>query len=309
MQTKENRIGRKIILTILCLLAVFTGICTCTVQATVYTSSLSGYQAPPMATSGFHAEEAEGNDSVKMDLSAASQGVIAVTVKSSKGCKFQTLFGDQTYTYNVPNDGTPTVFPIQCGNGSYTFRVMENVTGTKYALLYKKETEVSLKDQFQPFIRPNDYVDYTADSACIKKAQELAQGAETALDVVTSVYDFICKTVTYDYEKAANLQSGYLPDIDETMQTGKGICFDYASLAAAMLRSQGIPVKLVFGYVSPDDLYHAWNMFYTEETGWITVEYQIKGDAWNRLDLTFSANGANGNFIGDGSNYADVFYY
>ena len=66
---------------------------------------------------------------------------------------------------------------------------------------------------------------------------------------------------------------------------------------------------MVFGNVSPDNLYHAWNMFYTEETGWVTVDYKVKGGDWNRLDLTFSANGADGTFIGDGGNYADVRYY
>ena len=76
-----------------------------------------------------------------------------------------------------------------------------------------------------------------------------------------------------------------------------------------MLRSQGIPTKMVFGDVSPDDIYHAWNMFYTEETGWVTVKYEVKAGSWNRLDLTFSANGADSSFIGDGGNYLDELYY
>ena len=93
------------------------------------------------------------------------------------------------------------------------------------------------------------------------------------------------------------------------MATGKGICFDYASLAAAMLRSQGIPAKVIFGYVSPNDLYHAWNVFYTKKTGWVSVEFKVDKNTWNRLDLTFAANGADNDFIGDGSNYSDVYYY
>ena len=93
------------------------------------------------------------------------------------------------------------------------------------------------------------------------------------------------------------------------MTSGKGICFDYASLTASMLRSQGIPTKVIFGYVSPDDLYHAWNMFYTEESGWVTVEFAVDPNDWNRLDLTFSAGGTDEKFIGDGSNYTDVYWY
>ena len=80
-------------------------------------------------------------------------------------------------------------------------------------------------------------------------------------------------------------------------------------LAASMLRSQGIPTKEIFGYVSPDGLYHAWNMFYTAESGWVTVSFETRKDDWNRMDMTFAANGANNKFIGDGSNYSDLYWY
>ena len=50
-------------------------------------------------------------------------------------------------------------------------------------------------------------------------------------------------------------------------------------------------------------------MFYTDQTGWVTVSYQVSKDSWNRLDLTFSANGADDTFVGDGSNYADLYVY
>ena len=53
----------------------------------------------------------------------------------------------------------------------------------------------------------------------------------------------------------------------KTLRTGRGICFDYASLTAAMLRSQNIPARLEIGYSG--DVYHAWISVYTEETGWI----------------------------------------
>jgi transglutaminase-like putative cysteine protease len=77
-----------------------------------------------------------------------------------------------------------------------------------------------------------------------------------------------------------------------------------------MLRSQGIPTKIIFGYVGEDgELYHAWNMYYTKESGWVTVEFKVNEGEWNRLDLTFSANGTDSEFIGDGSNYMDVFQF
>ncbi len=267
------------------------------------------YEAPAFADSGFHEEQADDNGIVQMDISSLNKGYVAVSCTADSRLKFQVLKDDATYNYDMESDGTPAVFPLQCGDGSYEFRVMENVVDNKYAELYSTVCDVELEDEFQPFIRPSNYVSYNQESACVKKAEELALTAGDALGLVHEVYDYICDNVSYDKDKARNVKKGYLPNPDETLESGTGICFDYASLAAAMLRSQGIPTKVIFGYVSPDDLYHAWNMFYTEETGWVTVKYEVKGDNWNRLDLTFAANGADGDFIGNGSNYTDVLCY
>lgn len=267
------------------------------------------YKAPKFKGSTFHADEAVGNGQVAIDLSAASDGYVAIAGTSSKRLKFQVIKGAETYTYDISSDGDPSVFPLQCGDGEYSFKVMENVMDSKYAESYSTSTDVQLENEFAPFLRPSDYVDYNKKSACVNKATEIASGAGSAMDVVNGVYDYVCSSVTYDEDKARTVQSGYMPSPDETMSTGKGICFDYASLAAAMLRSQGIPTKVIFGYVAPDNLYHAWNMFYTEETGWVTVDYEVNADSWNRLDLTFAANGADADFIGDGSHYSDVYIY
>lgn len=267
------------------------------------------YEAPKFKTSSYHKDKAEGNGQASVDCSALSKGYVAASAKSDKRLKFQVVKGDTTYNYDLSSDGTPSVYPLQSGNGSYTFRVMENVADTKYACIYSVEKSVDLKDEFQPFLRPSDYVNYNKESQCVAKAAELASKEQDALGVISAIFDYICDTVKYDHKKAETVQSGYLPDPDETMTTGKGICIDYAALGAAMMRSQGIPVKMVFGYVSPDDLYHAWNMFYTEETGWVTVKFEAKGKEWTRMDITFSANGADMKFIGNGENYADVYYY
>ena len=270
---------------------------------------LPPYEAPELALSAFHPELAEGNSVARVDLSAVSEGYVAVSAVSETRLKFQVMKDDLTYTYDLSSDGTPSIFPLQCGNGYYTFRVMENVGESKYAQRYLTDCEVELLDEFQPFLRPSDYADYDADSACVQKAAQLAASCSNKLELVSAVYAFVTENIRYDSGKASSVQSGYLPNPDETLETGKGICFDYAALAASMLRSQGIPTKLIFGYVSPDNLYHAWNMFYTEESGWVTVSFEVDGKTWTRIDLTFSAGGAPDEFVGDGSHYAEVYSY
>lgn len=274
------------------------------------------YQAPEFADSVFHAELAEGKGEVLLDLSDASLGYGGISVKADSRVKIQiTTDGaeDPKYQYDVPLDGTPLIFPLTSGSTHYTFFVGENVEGKRYAQLYLTELDVELKDEFQPFLRPSQYVNYNKNSKCVQKAAELAKKAETALDVVEAVYGYICDNVTYDTELATKVQqktvTSYIPDLEQIMASGKGICFDYAALTAAMLRSQGIPTKMVFGDVSPDNVYHAWNMFYTEQTGWVSVQFSVEPGKWNRLDLTYSAGGADSQFVGDGGNYLDIYYY
>ena len=267
------------------------------------------YTAPEFRDAEFHEAAAMLGDRVKLDVSSLDQGYVAVSAVSDMRLKFQVIKDETTYNYDLPSDGTPGIFPLQGGNGSYRFRVMEIVVDKKYSELSSFTCDVRMQDEFQPFLRPSTYINYTRDSACVRKAAELAAGCSDELGLVSAVYNFVCSQVTYDREKAATVKSGYLPVPDETMNSGKGICFDYAALAAAMLRSQGIPTKMIFGYVAPQGLYHAWNMFYTPQSGWVTVSFEVRGENWTRMDLTFSANGADATFIGDGSNYSDVYYY
>jgi len=229
---------------------------------------------------------------------------------SASKVKLQITVPDATvYTYTLAGGGSYETFPLSSGNGKYRLDVLENAYDDMYALALSQEISVTIADEFRPFLYPNQYAWFTREDDAVSCAAELSGTSSGDLNFVEQVYLYVIKNITYDEELAATVKSGYLPDVDRTLKSKKGICFDYAALTAAMLRSQGIPTKMVFGNVSPDDLYHAWNMFYTEETGWVTVDYEVKSGDWNRLDLTFSANGADNTFIGDGSNYLDKYYY
>ena len=133
-------------------------------------------------------------------------------------------------------------------------------------------------------------MDYSENSACVQEARELAADCSEDSEVAAAVYDLLVNNIRYDKQKAETVQSGYLPDPDETLSSKKGICFDYAALAAAMLRSMGIPCKLITGYVG-ENTYHAWNSFYLKNSGWITVEFKVNANEWQRVDITFAAGG------------------
>ena len=268
-----------------------------------------GFTPPPMAGAAFDEAAATGESGCLLDTSHLAEGYVAVSARSDKRLKFQVVFGDVKYNYDLPGDGTPIVCPLQSGDGEYNFRVMENVVDTQYAQLYARSEAVALASEFEPFLRPSCYVDYAAGDDCVALAAQLAGQAEDEVTVVAAVYDYVVGHITYDTPKAETIGTGYLSDADETLATGKGICIDYAVLAAAMLRSLGVPTKVITGYVAPNDLYHAWNMIWLEETGWITVKFEVDQRTWTRVDLTFAAGGAGEEFIGDGSNYRDYKTY
>lgn len=79
------------------------------------------------------------------------------------------------------------------------------------------------------------YVNFTADSLPVAKAEELADGASSDLDIISSVYNYIITHFTYDYSKASSVTSGYLPDTDKVFTAEKGICFDYAAVMTFLM--------------------------------------------------------------------------
>ena len=112
----------------------------------------------------------------------------------------------------------------------------------KYASVLSVSCTVNLVDEFAPFLRPNQYVNYAQSSTAVSKAAELTAGKTDPLKKVEAVYDYVVATLTYDKAKASSVKSGYLPDLEQVLQVKKGICFDYAALMTAMLRSQNVQV-------------------------------------------------------------------
>ena len=252
-----------------------------------------------------------GTDSLIVDISHTDQGyVMARYTGTAARANIQITGPDNiNYRYFLTPSESYTPLPLTGGSGAYQIDGLENIAGSQYAVLFRETTEVVLENELLPFLYPNQYVYFDADSDAVAVAAECVAGAASDLDTVADIYHYVIGHVTYDTEKAESVERGYLPDVDETLRTGKGICFDYASLTAAMLRSQGIPARLEIGYAG--SVYHAWISVYTEETGWIDRLIEFTGDAWTRMDPTLSSGNDNSDavlkYIGDGSNYTTQY--
>jgi transglutaminase-like putative cysteine protease len=247
-----------------------------------------------------------------IDYSNIQDGYVMAryTASTTKALKAQVKGPTTTYTYSL-TAGQWATFPLSDGNGDYQVTVYENVSDSKYAAVVSASFTAKLTDEFAPFLRPNQYVDYASAPKTVEKAAELTKGKTDALDKVQAVYDYVVATITYDRALAATVQSGYLPVLDTVLEKKTGICFDYAALMTGMLRSQNVPCKLVVGYAGT--AYHAWISVWTEDAGWVDGAIYFDGTSWQRMDPTFASSGKKSEsvmkYIGDGSNYTAKYFY
>jgi len=255
----------------------------------------------------------EENEKMIIDYSGAEEGYVMVQYKEKTKSKLKAQVTgpeDVTYTYTL----TPQVwaaFPLTEGDGEYQIKVYRNITGKSYATIGSATIDVKLSDEMLPFLTANQYVDYNKKTKCVKEAKKLCKGIEDELDKVDEIYHWTMNKFSYSTIKAKTVESGYLPDLDAVYKSRKAICFDYAATMVAMLRSQGVPTKLVVGYSG--SVYHAWINVYTEESGWITGVVYFDGEEWCLMDPTFADTAKSEEefkeYIGDATNYVEKYIY
>ncbi len=175
------------------------------------------------------------------------------------------------YVYNLHKFNEN--FPLQLGSGTYSVGLYENVSGNKYRVLFA-EVETLTPDENAVYLASVQNMNWTAQMEASQLATKLMVSKKTDREKFDVVYSYIIKRIVYDYEKAASINNRYLPVIDDTLKTEKGICYDYASLMASMLRSQGIKSRLIEGESTYTSVYHAWNEVYLDGK-WIIIDTTI----------------------------------
>lgn len=260
-------------------------------------------------------EKVISGTNAEVDYSNAAEGYISVLYTgSAANGKIRIKCGDVQYDHDV----TPNVreFLPLMNNGSYSVKVYEQLSGAKYAAVADGSFDVTIKSSTGMYLYPNKYVDFDSNSKCVKKAAEVCAGETDDVEKISLIFTYVTDNIVYDKGLAEEVRAGkvtnYVPNPDSALAAGKGICYDYASLFAAMCRSQGIPARLVIGYADPN-IYHAWNEVYTDETGWITPELFLKKKGYNITDATFYAGNSDkekiAGYISNDGNYSAIYRY
>ena len=251
-----------------------------------------------------------GDEELTVDATNASDGYFYITYSGSNSdVKLQlSTEGSVTYTYKI--QAGDMVLPLSLGAGEYTLIAYEGIGNGMYSARFSEKINVENVDEFGPFLYPNYFVNFSEDSEAVELGSSLASGKSCDLEVIAAVYEYVIQNITYDYDKASNVASDYVPEVDAILEAKKGICFDYAALMASMLRSQKIPTRLEMGYAK--DAYHAWISCFVKDKGWINGMIKFDGTGWTLMDPTFAANSTSKElkkFIGDGDNYTTKYIY
>lgn len=187
-------------------------------------------------------------------------GTILLDELSGKMGMVSVFKDDITLWYTVMNKKER--LPIQLGNGNYFIQLYEWSREENGKSLYKKIGSEDLyidKNNEEEFLMSSNPIYWNYDYDSIKLAKELTKNIVINEEKVKIIHNYIVNEIIYDWEWVKDKPTFYVPNIDNTLRSKKGVCYDYSALMAGMLRSLGIKTKLVKGYHVDSDVYHAWN--------------------------------------------------
>ena len=266
----------------------------------------------PTVASG---EQVKESNNCVIDYSNTADGYVMVKFKKALGPTLkcvvttggQALNDGYKYTLSV---NKYQVIPLTEGNTAYTIYLLYEVGG-RYAMEMTLKVNVEMTDQFEPYLRPNQFVNYTKSTKVVKKAASITKNCKNDLAKVKKVYNYVIKNYKYDKKLAKTVKPGYVPTLNKIYKKKKGICFDYAAVMTAMLRSQGVPTKLIVGYTG--NAYHAWINVYSKKKGRISKMIYFNGKKWKLMDPTFASTSKSSKsimkYIGNGRNYKEKLSY
>lgn len=293
---------------------------SCTPDKQIPTTKGTRDNTPIVLTPQADGIETIGNERITYDLSHVSQGYLMVQYTGDNPkvkVRIKNPNDKDPYTYDLEEGYN--VLPITGGNGTYVLSAYENITGTRYSKFFQQDYTIELENDYIPYLYPNQYVNFDEDSKTVAMGQELAVSANNDLDVVSLVYDYVIDQISYDDQRASQIEkgqlTGYIPDVDSVLAEKKGICFDYAAVMATMLRSQNIPTRMMIGYAKMPDgsVYHAWIGVYIKDIGWVDDLIEFDGQNWSMMDPTLVAENNNNktvrDFITNTNNYLVKYLY
>ena len=262
-----------------------------TSAAETTTKTSAGYQHTSEKNEIIVLDENLSRGSIGFSLANFSEGSILKLIIKKDG---------KQYLYDLTPDGQACYFPLQMDNGEYTIGILEKVEGKSYKYLKKMTIEAEIDNELDVYLNPMQYNDWTSNEEFTTLIDSITENATSDEEITNSIYKYMIENFSYDYNKAASVQSGYIPSISLLANEKNGICYDYSAIFSAALRYKGVPCKLLKGYSTYVGSYHAWNQVCLNGQ-WMTVDVTI--DAYyNNYNMSY-------NFAKETEKYTEKYVY
>jgi transglutaminase-like putative cysteine protease len=152
-----------------------------------------------------------------------------------------------------------------------------------------------VRDRSHEFLVPTAYT--PADDELVAQGRELADGLD-AVDAVLAISKWVHAALRYEQGVTAVHTSAV-----EALETGSGVCQDYAHLALVLLRAADIPSRYVSGYFHPITDAARGEAAVGQSHAWIEA---YVGTWWGHDPTNDLPIGEQHVIVGRGRDYADV---
>lgn len=164
-------------------------------------------------------------------------------------------------------------------NNLHTYKISENIAN-----------QIISSEYIQYFIRRNETYNgmrmtdaMEIDQTIKSEALAISEKGKTDLDKIRLIYHWVGTNIEYDEYLADSIKDRNIKNTygaKKAFYEKKGVCFEFATLFAAMVDSIGMKTKVVIGDAYNGDEFgpHAWNEVYIkDEQRWISVDATFWG--------------------------------
>ncbi|MGN0004421.1 MAG: transglutaminase family protein [Candidatus Gastranaerophilaceae bacterium] len=166
---------------------------------------------------------------------------------------------------------------------NFTFTINGIASVNTYNLAQAERTNKNFDEvlsgyEREKYLRSEDRIN--SQNELIRTAAAKIPNSQTEADTVKNIFDFVVSHMKYNIKDANDVKGSV-----QALQTGTGICEEFADLFVALCRAKGIPARTVAGCDLPFVNYslaynngHKWCEVYFDNYGWVLF------DPTNNLD-------------------------
>lgn len=213
-----------------------------------------------------------------IDYSTAAAGYVMVRCESPRPAKLIMEKDGNSLVQHLFADGEYHAYPLTMGDGHYDVRIGLHDEADRYDRMVQASFTAGIEEPFTRFLLPTWLAPFDEEKELAQTARSLYVETGGGREFADAVFEYVCGSIRYD-KTLRDLPGPRLPDAGTAIATGRGICTDFASALATMLRSCGVPCQIIYGDIETDfgPRYHAWNLVWLEDE---------TGGAWWRYDAT-----------------------